>query len=84
MDKCLLKKNVDIKWMINENNLSMLESTTNDDNYDIRTGVSMSTHFEPTIRHLTKETRLCHREALNLIMRGHNIRAKYLQWKNVH
>ena len=54
----------------------MLESPSTYENDEMGNGVSKSTVLEPTIKNLTKETRLCHREARNLARRGKNMRSE--------
>ena len=73
--KLILKQGIDKKLTINVITCSMLESpsTSNDD--DMENDVYKSTPLEPTIKHLMKETGLCHREAHNLVSREQNIRA---------
>ena len=56
---------------------SILESTSNYDHDEMNTSASKPTHFETTIKQLTKKTRLGRRSELNLVGRGHNIREQY-------
>ena len=76
LEKKLSKQNVDGKMTITAINWSTLKSPSTSDDDDINTGVSKIKYLEPTIKHLIKETRLTHRAAHNLVMRGHNIIVK--------
>ena len=74
-DKLVLKQDVDRNSMINAIICSMLESPPTYDGNEMRNGVYKSTHLEPTIKYLIKETRFCRTAACNLVRRVHNIRA---------
>ena len=54
----------------------VLWSPYTSDDYEMKKGASKSTCFEPTMKHLMKETRLGHRSVRNLARRIHNIRVK--------
>ena len=62
--------------MINTILCSILYSPNTSDNYEMNRGDYKPTHFEPTIKHLTKEKILGHRSERNLVRRVHNIRVK--------
>ena len=61
----------------------MLEYQSPSDYDESNTGVSKSTHLEPKITHLFKETILSRRTARTFVSGGHNIRVEIFTLKSI-
>ena len=81
LDKLVLKQDVDNKLIINVITCSILESLYTSDYAEMENGVFKLTCLELTIKHLTKETILCHRAERNLVRRGIIWDHKFPKWK---
>ena len=62
--------------MFNKITCSVLDYPSTSDDDEMLNVASKSTLLKHRIKHLRKETRLCCREASNLVRRGQNIRAE--------